>query len=382
MKVGHFVSNFPSEALRTEVYGAGRMAYNLCKELAKRGINIHVFVPSSKNLIETNENLIVYFYNSLLKIGIMNISYRLLFAPLHYSVDIVHIHNDTPISVLAGLIYKKRKKRPLIVTWHGDWIENYGNLIRRIGVFISNKSLVDWVLSEADVIVTPSKYYIKESRFLRRYEEKIIEIPNGINLKDFIIPYSKEECRRMVGISSEKVVLFLSALYPLKGPHILLKAIPEVVKEHRDVLFVFVGGGRVEEYRKLAEQLGVIKYVKFTGYVEEKQKPLYYKIADIFVLPSIETFENFPLVLLEASASGLPMIVSDLNTFNCIIRNGYNGLFTKRGNEKSLADAIIYLLENETVRKRMSKRSKKMAKNYTWDKIAEKYERIYENILK
>ena len=382
MKVGHFVSNFPSEALRTEVYGAGRMAYNLCKELARRGINIHVFVPSSRNLIETSRNLSVHFYKSLLRIGIMNISHRLIFDPLHYSVDIVHIHNDTPISVLAGLIYKKRKKRPLVVTWHGDWIENYGNLIRKIGVFISNKSLANWVLSEADVIITPSRYYIKESRFLRRYEEKIIEIPNGINLKDFIIPYSKEECRKMVEISSGRVVLFLGALYPLKGPHILLKAIPEIVKEYRDVFFVFVGGGKVEEYRKLAEQLGVIKYVKFTGYVEEKLKLLYYKSADIFVLPSIETFENFPLVLLEASAFGLPMIVSDLSTFNCIIRNGYNGLFTKRGNEKSLADAIIYLLENETVRKRMSKRSKKMAKNYTWDKIAEKYERIYENILK
>jgi glycosyltransferase involved in cell wall biosynthesis len=177
------------------------------------------------------------------------------------------------------------------------------------------------------------------------------------------------------------LVLYLSALYPLKGPQILLKAIPEIIKTHKDAFFVFVGGGEVDEYKKLAEELGIQDWVRFTGYVEEKLKSLYYKASDIFVLPSIETFEVFPLVLLEAAASGLPMIVSDLNAFKCIIEDGYNGIVTRRGDPKALADAIIYLLENEDARKKMGENARRKVENYSWEKIAEMTEKVYEQVL-
>jgi glycosyltransferase involved in cell wall biosynthesis len=284
--------------------------------------------------------------------------------------------------MISGLGYANKKGKPLVVTWHGDWIENYGGVIRRIGVYLSNRYLADKVLSKARAIITPSKYYVEESRFLKRYRAKLIEIPNGIDLEIFNIPYSKDECRKMLGLDgTKKLVLYLSALYPLKGPQILLKAISEIAKTHKDAFFVFVGGGEVNKYKKLSEELDVQDYVKFTGYIEEKLKSLYYKASDIFVLPSIETFEVFPLVLLEASASGLPMVVSDLNTFKCIIEDGCNGVVTKRGDPKALADAIIYLLENEDVRKKMGVNARKKVENYSWEKVAEMTEKVYEQLI-
>jgi glycosyltransferase involved in cell wall biosynthesis len=312
----------------------------------------------------------------------MNISWRLFFDPLNYDSDIVHIHNDTPISMIAGLRYANKKGKPLIVTWHGDWNENYGGIVRRIGVYLLNRFLVDKVLSKARAIITPSKYYVEESRFLKKYRAKLIEIPNGIDLETFNIPYSKDECRKMLGLdNTKKLVLYLSALYPLKGPQILLKAIPEIVKTHKDTFFVFAGGGEIDKYKKLSEELDIQDYVKFTGYIEEKLKFLYYKASDVFILPSIETFEVFPLVLLEASASGLPMVVSDLNTFKCIIEDGYNGVITKRGDPKALADAIVYLLESEDVRKKMGENARKKVENYSWERVAEMTEKVYVQLI-
>jgi glycosyltransferase involved in cell wall biosynthesis len=313
----------------------------------------------------------------------MNISWQLFLDPLNYDADIVHIHNDTPISMISGLGYANKKGKPLVVTWHGDWIENYGGVIRRIGVYLSNRYLADKVLSKARAIITPSKYYVEESRFLKRYRAKLIEIPNGIDLEIFNIPYSKDECRKMLGLDgTKKLVLYLSALYPLKGPQILLKAIPEILRAHKDAFFVFAGGGEDDKYKKLSEELGVQDYVKFTGYIEEELKPLCYKASDVFVLPSIESFEVFPLVLLEASASGLPMVVSDLNTFKCIIEDGYNGIVTKRGDPKALADAIVYLLKNKDLRKVMGENARKKVENYSWEKIAEMTEKVYEMVLR
>jgi len=347
------------------------------------GHRVRVFAPFKENFVEKKNNLSVHFYNSQLKIGVMNVSYKLFFDPLNYPLDIIHVHNDTPISVIAGLRCAMKRGKPLVVTWHGDWIPNYGHIVRRIGVYLSNKFLVKKILSKADVIVTPSIYYVQQSRFLMKYTDKLIEIPNGINLQDFNIPYSKDECRKILGIDESKdIVLFVGGLYPLKGPHILLKAVPKIVKSHRNAFFIFVGGGDLSGYERLATKLGVRQYVKFTGYVKEERKLLYYGVSDIFVLPSIEAFEVFPLVLLEASANGLPIVTSDLETFKCLIENGYNGLFTKRGDAENLADAIIYLLENDDLRERMGRNAKEKVKAYSWEKIAEKYEEVYQRLVK
>jgi glycosyltransferase involved in cell wall biosynthesis len=382
MKVACFVSLFPSNCECVQIYGAGRVAYHLCRGLAERGHNIQVFVPFSKDLVEEHGNVIVHFYKSVFKIGIMNISWRLFYDPLNYDADIVHIHNDTPISMIAGLRYVNKKGKPLVVTWHGDWIENYGSVIRRIGVYLSNRYLVDKVLSKTKIIITPSKYYVKESRFLRKYKEKLIEIPNGIDLETFNISYSKNECRRILGLdATEKVVLYLSALYPLKGPEILLKAIPEIVKEHKDTIFVFVGGGDVNRYREMSEKMGVQKYVRFTGYIEERLKPLYYKAADVFVLPSIETFESFGIVNLEAMACGTPIIASKIGGIPDVIKNGENGLLVSPKNHEALANAIVYLLKNEAMRSKMSENGREFVKSYTWNRIAEAYEMVYRKVI-
>ena len=111
-------------------------------------------------------------------------------------------------------------------------------------------------------------------------------------------------------------------------------------------------------------------------------KPFYYKAADIFCLPSTMTTEVFPLVLLEASASEIPMVVSDLNTFKCIVENGYNGIIARRGDPEALANAIIYLLENEDTRKKMGKNARKKVEKYTWERIAEMTEKVYQMVLK
>lgn len=382
MQLAHFIAN-PLKNEKSAVYSKSMVAYNLCLNLARRGHHVQIFTPSEegKDYVDTYKGIVIHRYGSFLRYRSEHVSPKILYEPLKYDIDVVHIHSGISISLIAGFRYAMKKKRPLVITWHGDSIREYGRysgFIPGVAAYLYKKYLADKILSHADVIISPSKYYIDGSRFLGKYRDKIVVIPNGINLEEFDIPYSKEECKSKLGLNGKNMVLFMGSLYPLKGPHILLKAISKVIKERTDTMFVFAGRGDVNKYKKLSEEIGVQKYVRFTGYVSE-EKPFYYRAADVFVLPSYE--EIFGIVNLESMACGTPIVASKIGGIPDIVRDGENGLLVPPRDSKALADAIIYLMENKDIREKMGKNGKKKAKDYSWERIAEETEKVYLSLI-
>ena len=389
MKIGYFVTKFPY-GQRFDHYsygGASLAAYYLAIEMAKRGHEIDVFTTSidSKDSIEKYKNMTIYRYGTNFRVLTSNISFGMFRKPIKHDVDITHVHFDIPPGPLAGLGYAKRKNVPLIVTYHGDWVESFGGFIRRVGVAFHNKYQVDKLLSYADVIISPSEYYINESRFLRKYRDKIIGIPYGINLSDFEISYSKEECRKNLGLPlDKKILLYVGYLSPYKGPDVLVKAMPRIVKIVPNVELIFVGKGVMrEELERLSKRLGVEKNVRFVGFIGDVTiKTLYYKAADVFCLPSTMSTESFGIVNLEAMACGTPIVASKIGGIPDVVRDGENGLLAPPMDPEALADVLIYLLENEDVREEMGKNGRKKVEDYSWEKYAEETEKVYKRVIK
>ncbi|MFC1962419.1 glycosyltransferase family 4 protein [Chloroflexota bacterium] len=394
MIIGYFCSHFPYKNLLTEADyaeqyshgGTETVAYFLATKMAQRGHQASVFTSSidSKDSTGIQEGVVVHRYGTNFKIESANISSKMFWKPLKEQVDLVHAHFSTPPGELAGLWYAKRRRIPLILTYHGDAPEGYGKFMRRLSLSLYNKYVLDKLLSYARIIISPSEYYVNESRFLGKYQDKLVVIPNGVEAQDFEVPYSAKECREIVGLPPDRnIILFVGDLVPYKGPDVLLKAMPRVIKSVPKSELVFVGRGELrKDLEDLSVRLGIENCVRFTGFIGGESKALYYKSADVFVLPSTMTKEVSPLVLLEAALSGLPLVVSDLQTFKSTVVDGFNGLVTKRGDESALANAILRLLENQDLRNRMSRNAKEKAKDYSWDKIAEKTERVYEQVLK
>jgi glycosyltransferase involved in cell wall biosynthesis len=392
MKIGYFVTYFPyidreynmDYSKRYVHGGAEDVAYNLATKMMQKGHEVDIFTTSinSKESIEKYESMNIHRYGTNFRFEGGNIAFKIFRDPLKYQVEIVHVHHYLSVAPLAAMRYSKKEKIPLVLTYHGDGQESVGGVIHRMGITFYNNHLLNRILSSANVIISPSEYYINESRFLGNYREKIVVIPNGIDPRNFDVPYTKEDCRKRLGLPlHSNIILFVGKITSYKGPDVLVRAMPEIIKNVPDTELVFVGSGELKgKLEELSNKLGIFENVKFTGFVDERLKPLYYKAADVFCLPSTLNTEVFPIVLLEASASGLPMVTSDLNTFKCIIEEGYNGLFTKRGDENNLADAIIYLLENEEVRNKMGKNARKKVEDYSWEKIAEETERVYEMV--
>ena len=127
MKIGYFIANFPYPHTtyfdRYPCGGGGVVAYSLATGIAHRGKEVSVFTTSvdSKDSIEKYENITVYRHGTKFQILNRNISFNMLFKPLKHDLDIVHLHaTASPIDILSALLYAKKKKKPMILTYHGD----------------------------------------------------------------------------------------------------------------------------------------------------------------------------------------------------------------------------------------------------------------------
>lgn len=396
MEIGYYTAYFPyknqeifnkAEYLKKYSHAGGPVvAYHLAFNMAQRGHKVDIFTTAigSKSFIENYDNINIYRYPTSFRIGRANISFKMFQEALKYSVDLVHVHSGSfPIVGLAAMRHAKRENIPLVFTYHGDVQESHGGLIRRMGISFCNKYLIDKVLSYARVIISLSENYIDESRFLRKYRDKIVVIPNGVNIEDFDIPYSKKECREKLGLpADEKIVLFFGNLVRYKGPDILVRAMPSILKEVPDTKLVFVGSGEMKgELEKLSKKLSVDRCVKFAGFVSESSKILYYKAADVFSLPSTMGPECFPIAILEAMACGIPIVASKIGGIPDIVKDGKDGLLVPPKNQKALTDSIIYLLENEDIIRKMGKNGRGKVEDYSWERIAEETEKVYTEVI-
>lgn len=131
----------------------------------------------------------------------------------------------------------------------------------------------------------------------------------------------------------------------------------------------------------MAHDMGLAEDVIFTGFVEDDEKPLYYKSADIFCLPSTTMAESFGIVNLEAMASGIPIVSSNLGGIPDVVKHGENGLLAEPYDVEMVAENLLLLLQDEDIRSKMGKDGKQKVKNYSWDKITTETEQLYRKIL-
>lgn len=393
MKVGYFTARFPyKNPVTGEVIkvshdgGVENVTYNLAVQMIKKGHEVIVFTTSadSKNYVEDYGKIKIYRFGKKFKIGQAPISLDLLYKPLAFKaeLDIIHSQLGNLPAPIGACFYSIIKKKKLITTYHEDYVGGFGSILRRFGVFMFDFLIADCLLYFSDAVLTPSEYYIQKSKHLRRISCKVKPIHNGINLDDLSISYTKEEARNRLNLPiSKKIILFVGSLTPRKAPDVLLKAMCGVIQKVSNAYLVFVGDGMIrEDLEKLAHDLNINQSVRFTGFIPDDLKLLYYKASDLFVLPSFS--EGFGIVLLEASAFGLPLVVSNLEVFNTVVKDGYNGLFTKKGDERDLESKITFLLQNDDIRLKMGANGRQYVTSFSWEHVADMTENIYYDMTK
>jgi len=196
-------------------------------------------------------------------------------------------------------------------------------------------------------------------------------VPNGIESRFFNF--------KAINKADAPTILFLGRLKKYKRVDLLLKAFSLLKKKLNSANLWIAGDG---DYRAELEKLAIkldIKNVVFWGYVDEKKKRELLRKSWVLVMPSLR--EGWGITVIEANACGTPCIAYDVSGLRDSIKNGKTGILVREnGNEEKLAEVLYQFLTNSTLRQRLSQNAIEWARQFSWDRSAEKFERILLNL--
>ncbi|GAI58499.1 unnamed protein product, partial [marine sediment metagenome] len=176
-------------------------------------------------------------------------------------------------------------------------------------------------------------------------------------------------------------ILFVGRLEKRKGLNYLLEAYKRVKRQIPNSRLIIVGPGtRLRKKYEKHVNHNSLKDVVFVGYVSYDELPRYYKIADIFCAPATGR-ESFGIILLEAMAVGKPIVASNIDGYASVVADGAEGLLVPPKDGERLAQAVISLLSDESLRQQMGDRGRVKAQNYGWEHVAQRVLNYYMRII-
>lgn len=286
------------------------------------------------------------------------------------NIQLIHAHLYH--SNMYGRIAAAISKIPVIITEHNVY-QKYKIKRRVINWLLAKKTDKIIAVSEAVKRYVVSRDWVDAS--------KIEVIYNGIDVKKFQSFLSKEEARHRIGIPVKCFLIgTIARLTEQKGHIYLIKAIDIIKGSIPNAKLVLVGSGPLESYLKAeVSEKELNDYVIFLG--SRRDIPDILKAMDIFVLPSL--WEGLGIALLEAMASSIPVIATNVGGVPEIINNDINGLLVPPGDPFSLSQAIFDLYKNEFKRQRLSKNGLETIENkFTSHCMVKKIENLYESVLR
>ena len=207
-------------------------------------------------------------------------------------------------------------------------------------------------------------------------EGRTVVIHNGVDLKRFDIEVDRNAVRKRLGLSPTDVVCAsVARLDEQKGISYLIEAARKVVEEKPDTRFIIVGDGPLRKSLEgLSTRLGLEEHVLFLGARNDVAEIL--KASDVFVLPSL--WEGFPNVVLEAMASGLPVVATKTSGTPEAVADGDTGLLVEPKDAQGLAEAIRTMVSDEQQRRAMGARGKKRVMElFSLEKMITANEELY-----
>lgn len=294
--------------------------------------------------------------------------FKFIYILVSTKIDIVHIHTSYNMSFYrktAFFLIAKFFLKNIILHVHSGRFDSFCNKNK------FNKYLVRMIFQHSKVIIALSNYW--KDIFLNYSDNKNVKvIYNPINIEKYSSTLDKK--------STEIIFVFMGVLNKAKGVYDLLDVIEKLIIKYKNIKFKLCGNGQLDEVRTIIKKKEMNEYIELTGWIGEKEKIRTLRESDIFVLPSY--IEGLPMSILEAMASGLPIISTNIGGIPEAVINGENGFIIEAGDKESLYEKSLLLIGSEELRYKMGNANSKILKmKFSSELIASQLVEVYESII-
>jgi glycosyltransferase involved in cell wall biosynthesis len=405
MKIAHFTDAYPPN-----VNGVAVVVEVFARKLSREH-QVEVYAPAytGRGGVEKIGNLTIRRYRSValptykdFRLAVPSVT-GVAESFEAFDPDVVHFHTPGPLGML-GILLSKSRKKSLVGTYHTllsetlvyaspkKLLEKYLPAIDRaasgLGVDLKllgngeNKNggeqtlpqkmvwgLANRIYGYADVTLCPSQA-IKREVIARGMKGRVGVLSNGIELPKFPVKTEYKNRQR---------ILHTGRLGFEKNIGVVIKAFARVGQKYPDARLTIAGDGPArKELEKVTRDMVVEDKVRFLGMVKREKLAEIYREHDMFVTAS--AMETQGLVVLEAMASGLPVVAVNKYALPDLVKNWRNGFLVGVGDDRGMASRIMKLINDGTLTERMGREARKTAGEHDLDKVIERLEEIYEQL--
>ena len=295
------------------------------------------------------------------------------------SYDLTHSHYW--LSGRVGVDLRRRWRAPHIATFH--------TLARvkqraRPGEYEppQRAAIEEMIMDKADAVVVSTLEEKDDiAKLYKAPVGKVRVIPPGVDTSLFQ-PTDKRAARQSLGMTDDRVILYVGRVEPIKGIDILLGAMG-MLDEKRGTRLVIVGGSldapEIRRFQATASELGVADMVSFAGSVPQERLISYYNAADVFVMPAYH--ESFGLAALEAMACGAPVVASRVGGLKTFVDHGKTGYLIPWRCAEPFAQHMDTLLANPALRDSMGAAARRKAQSMSWSGMANRMLNCYSTAM-
>jgi glycosyltransferase involved in cell wall biosynthesis len=380
--------------------GTGSYVYYLSNELLKNGYKVYIVTGSNQAQdIHVNPNLNVSFLRiprtPIVKSFVLAAASNRKLQSVRNTSNVDITHPQLPLT--PNFAVPPRFGKALVCTVHSTWKgeaeaisgEPYSRLNANEKFLVSFNRFLrffeEGMLRRARKIIAVSHFTKWElTNYYKISASKIQVIHNGVDINKFKPAIDKRTVKAELGFNPDDLaIVSVGRLYARKGLFTLIESIPAVTKRFPNAKFIISGKGQSDEIHKLiahAIKLGVKENIIFTGYYPDNKLPKLYQAADVFAFSTF--YEHHPFAVLEALATGLPVVTTTVGGIPETIDSGKNGFLVEPFNPKQFSDRILYLLEHPVEAEEMGANARKtVEQQLDWRIVVKDAMKVYDEAL-
>ena len=303
-----------------------------------------------------------------------------------FQPDVIHSQTADPIALWTAYL-AKRFKIPLITTGHTypDTITDQIKFLKPI------KKPIDAMLSaflveyqkHGDYATMPTEMAIDDliTKKRKKFRIPVEAISNGVDLTAFKPGRASVSLYKELGMPEKRpIALYVGRVDPEKSVSLVVEAFSQVLEKIPQAVLVIVGDGTdVGNLRELVKKLGIEQSVRFLGRILSPKLEQVYRLGNVFVTAS--EIETQGIVLIEAAATGLPLIAVDKGAVREVCQNGKNGILLQPKDVAGIAKGLVEILGDKKLQQKYSEESLKIAKTHDINHTLERFENIYQKMI-